>query len=285
MINLPQKNMDKTNEQPSLFHNNENPFAKHGIKFLSPSALNLFIESPAKYVMRYLYKIKDDPGSAVWRGTAVHSGVEFFLNNSNASIEDCVGLACESFDKKAGSFINENAKLDREIIEPTLRKAVNGINEFRAKNQDKKYIGSEVKVEMNFKNFPVPVRGFVDMLFENCFLDLKTTKFLGDDKSSSKDVRQVAFYQSALGTNGKGEFLKPYLFYVAPAKHRILPVDEKNAATSFKQLVNAATVLKNFLNLSDDKEKLASVCVPNFDTAYWSERELQEAQKIWKELL
>ena len=65
----------------------------------------------------------------------------------------------------------------------------------------------------------------------------------------------------------------------------------RNSVTPFLSLtsvryefINAAHSLKNFLAVSDDKEKLASIIAPNFVRDYWSSFEVIEAKKIWKKL-
>ena len=269
----------KANTQLRLL---ENPFEAHGIKYLSPSSLNLFIASSAKWVMRYLYKITEDPGPGAFRGTAIHHAIENFLNDPKISVEDCIEKAYVLFDNKIkNSFTTDGAELDREIIAPTVRKALTAIDEFTKKNKAQ-YVKSETKVKTTFDGIDVSIIGYVDILFDSCFVDLKTTKFLGNSENPRKDLRQVSFYSKALASNQDGSQKAAWLVYVAPAKFAIVEV--QNLAVLLNEFINAAHSLKNFLAVSDDKEKLASIIAPNFDRDYWSSFEVKEAKKIWKKL-
>ena len=60
---------------------NMNPFAKYGIEHLSPSQCNLFVASPAMYVMERCLKLRSPVGAAAHRGTAVEAGVVHDLCN------------------------------------------------------------------------------------------------------------------------------------------------------------------------------------------------------------
>ena len=75
----------------------------------------------------------------------------------------------------------------------------------------------------------------------------------------------------------RGAYLLVGALFCADCKLKIplSPVPDK---------ANAAHSLKNFLAVSDDKEKLASIIAPNFDRDYWSSFEVKEAKKIWKKL-
>lgn len=267
------------NGQLTMF---QNPFKVHSIKYLSPSSLNLFISSPAKWVMRYLYKISEDPGPGAHRGTAIHHAVEHSLNNPEIPIEDCIQKAHALFDTKMkNSVTKSSAELDREIIAPTVKKALVAISEF-IKQNNAQYVKSETQVKTTFQGIDVNIIGYVDILFDKCFVDLKTTKFLGNSENPKKDLRQVSFYSKALESNHDGSQKRPWLVYVAPAKFDIVEV--KNLTVLLNELVNAAHCLRNFLAISSDKEKLASTVVPNFDNNYWSLFEVEEAKKIWKKL-
>jgi hypothetical protein len=53
----------------------DNPFAAHGLPHLSPSSINMFTASPARFVMKLL-KVGGEVGAAAHRGTAVERSEE-----------------------------------------------------------------------------------------------------------------------------------------------------------------------------------------------------------------
>ncbi|KPK59058.1 MAG: hypothetical protein AMJ59_12860, partial [Gammaproteobacteria bacterium SG8_31] len=76
----------------------KNPFEVHDLQHLSPSACNLFVNSPAMFVLEKCMKKRSPVGAAAYRGTAVEAGiVEGLLNGSDDAT--CVKLAEAEFDK------------------------------------------------------------------------------------------------------------------------------------------------------------------------------------------
>ena len=47
-----------------------NPFAAHGINYLSPSSINTYINDMPMWIARYLFKIKSPSGASAVRGIA-----------------------------------------------------------------------------------------------------------------------------------------------------------------------------------------------------------------------
>ena len=93
------------------------PFAVHGITHLSASSVNLFIEDPARWVMRYLFEPPSQQKPAFWRGTAVDSAIgRMFgmLENSNdpVSPDDCETLAVEQFLGLANYWTEQGYDID-----------------------------------------------------------------------------------------------------------------------------------------------------------------------------
>ena len=56
-----------------------NAFERHGIRNLSPSAINLWRANPALYVGKYLLKWRDDAWLNAWWGDAVEAGLASWL--------------------------------------------------------------------------------------------------------------------------------------------------------------------------------------------------------------
>ena len=84
------------------------PFAKYGIEHLSPSACNLFIGSPALFVLQKCMKKNQRVGAAAHRGTAVERGIALGLEE-DADTASCIKVAVDEFNRLT-SFIGDQRK-------------------------------------------------------------------------------------------------------------------------------------------------------------------------------
>lgn len=77
-----------------------NPFERHGIQHLSPSALALYRHSPALWCLRYLFGVKDEAGPYAWRGRAVEAGVDAIVMD-DADDYEAIERAKQAFETEA----------------------------------------------------------------------------------------------------------------------------------------------------------------------------------------
>ena len=98
-------------------------FKHYGIEHLSPSSINTYIKSPARWIIRYLYK-KQLPGSpAMWRGNVVDKAVGYYFGmmpnqKSKRSLTKVQTDALDQFDylrrdDKANGFETDQDKFDK----------------------------------------------------------------------------------------------------------------------------------------------------------------------------
>ncbi len=93
-------------------------FARHGIKHLSPSSLNLWRNSPGIWALRYLAKITDDGSPAMWRGSAVEIGLAHMLRG--AEMPQALKIARDLFDQEAAGEVRDDIAAERVIVGPMI---------------------------------------------------------------------------------------------------------------------------------------------------------------------
>jgi hypothetical protein len=93
----------------------KNPFEHYDIQHLSPSSCNLFVASPAMFILQKLMKVKNPVGPAAHRGTAVETGIVAGLVEGLSEAE-CVNVARSQFasreDRPEGASALRKAVLD-----------------------------------------------------------------------------------------------------------------------------------------------------------------------------
>lgn len=228
---------------------------RHGIERLSPSSLNLWVDSPGLWSLRYLAGLKEDTGAAQARGLAVEAALLLLLHGRN--VEQAKETALNNFLQNLGGEINEDIEAEQELIEPM-------IDQLQKWKPPGKIIGSQMKVEHWLDGVSVPLIGYVDFIFEGPLLDLKTTKRIPSEPKPDH-TRQVALYMTARQQPGK-------LLYVSDKRHAEYEIDEKAREEAMNQLHSAALSLERFLSKFSDSED-AIRCLPmNYDSFRFSDQ-------------
>ena len=242
-----------------------NAFKAHGINYLSPSSINTYISDPPMWVARYLFKVKSPSGAGAVRGIAEEYALAekydkgFF--DFKALDTKFVALCCES-----GVDLNDGKTLKE-------KDALKGFGTVLDDNF--KYENLETyqeKVEVEVEDLPVPVIGYVDFLFKDKIVDLKTTNRMPSNPTEAQK-RQMALYSMAYPKKSVD------LFFASSKQHKVFTLS--NLTKYKKQIKNLAFTIQRFLSLSDDKHELASFEYPNFDKWEWSDAMKKEAKKIW----
>ena len=112
--------------------------------------------------------------------------------------------------------------------------------------------------------------GFTDFEYENEIVDIKTTGRM-PSKISPSHRRQGAVYAKASG-NRAVSFL--YLTQKKAAKYLLEDYED-----DFNQVVQVALRIQKFLSVSDDREELASIVIPNYDHFYFRSDFIRDAAK------
>lgn len=232
-------------------------FEKYGFTHLSPSSLNLFAAEPALFMLKYLWKLRDVPGCAAFRGIAAESGITAGLLDPKKDPEECVALALAEYDLKTALSGDGRRAKEREAIGGIVR---NGLAELR---QYGELTGTQGKVVRRFEGVPIEIHGYFDYEFgaAGVIVDLKTSLRLSSEISAPHG-RQLAHYVH--GRNVEGRIL-----YCCPS--RLAAYRLENAAERIEELANIARRLMKMLSVSDDPAEIAAMLIPRVDEFWWSD--------------
>ena len=210
-----------------------NPFSKHGIEHLSPSALNCWRASPGVWALRYLAKVRDDGNASMWRGSAVEAGFAALLRGTK--LDAATGIAHQAFDLNAQGEVTD----ERDLIAPMLEQCAL----WKAPSP---LSATQLKVEYWFESVPIPVIGYLDLSFENgCDVDLKTTKACPSTPRPDH-VRQVSLYRASRDRQGA-------LLYVTGKRHAYFQINDEQMARGLSDLESDAISLMHFLSRAPDR--------------------------------
>jgi hypothetical protein len=248
---------------------NNDPFTAHGIKHLSPSTCNLFIGSPAAFVLDKCLKRKGQVGAAAHRGTATEKGVVHGLI-TGAGDEECIGIAKDEF-WRLTALSGDPARDKEEAAVPEMVKI--GLKELRPYGKPTSTQGA---IEYHFDSIAVPFIGFYDVEWanHNILVDLKTTHAL-PSKISTNHARQVALYAIA-----RGNEIDPRVTYVTPKKSATYRVE--NVSEHVASLERIGLAIQRFLSISEDPNELAKYVMPDVESFYFKDPMARQAVfEIW----
>ena len=246
-----------------------NPFEPYAIQHLSPSACNLFIASPAAFVMQKCFHKKTSVGPAAHRGTSVESGIVHGLM-TGADDAACVAIALAQFDKLT-KFCS-GTTLEKELANvPQMVKR--GLDELRPYGVP---TSTQGKISYDIEGLNVPMIGFYDIEWANhgILLDIKTTGAL-PASIATNHARQVALYVAARGNN-----LDPRITYITAKK--LATYQLENVADHVQALSNVALTIQRFLAQSSSAVELAKLVIPDIDHYMFNDPQAREAVfSIW----
>jgi len=244
-----------------------NPFAVHKIAHLSASSINLWVTDPCRWCLKYLMKIDPDYGASAERGSIIEWALEKKLSKG------------EDVNEKQLEDIFVKALMDKHIdIEAgkAVEEIKNLMSYYKMATDNIKYpnlVTYQEKIQVQYGDLPIPIIGYIDFVFEDFILDLKTT---GKMPSQCPETvkRQMAVY-SMVYTD------RPMVVdYVTPKKYQTFKLDELKLYR--RQVYDICMGLMRFLSTSDSALQLTETFHPNFDHWAWDENMKNEAKKVWR---
>jgi len=236
-----------------------NSFEKHGVTHLSYSQASMFIADPARWLLSYVYKHREPSNAAMERGKAVETGVEHWLKEEFATLDDAIFEAEKAFNK-ATALLCTNEEREKEL-KNIAGMTTEAIDALKGHGEPDTY---QEKIEVFFDDIPVPVIGYIDWTFTGKIVDLKTTTRMPAAMSAAHR-KQGALYRKAKG-NYAVEFL-----YATPKKSEIYTLE--NDEQDLKELHRAFVCMGRLLGISNDREEIAALLCPNYDSFYWSNQQ------------
>lgn len=244
-----------------------NGFEMHGIGHLSPSSLNLYASAPALWVMERLLGKRAPVGCAAHRGTAAEHGVSLHLFSratldAGLSVSECQQAALKEYDKLSALSGDPKRADEREALPGLVEKGIEALAPYGIPSAPPSG-QHQHKVEIRLEGVPVPVIGFKDFVYDQhgITVDLKTQLRLASEINPAH-ARQGAVYVA--GTNHEMRFT-----YVTPKKHATYKLED--VADHLAALTQIAVRLERFLRLSRDKQELAGLVVPDYQSFYYNE--------------
>jgi len=234
-----------------------NSFEKHEIAHLSPSSCNLFVGSPAMFVLQKCLKRNFGVGPAAHRGTSVESGIAHGLMNPSASITECSDLALDQF-RKLTALAGDHRTPKEAAAVPEMVQV--GLRELRPYGPPTSLQGA---VSYEVEGLGVPLIGYYDFEWEShgVLTDLKTS-FALPGAIKTNHARQVSLYKAARGDN-----LSARVTYVTPKKSATYQLE--NSREHLDALCRVALTIQKFLSTSEDPLELASMVTPDIDGSFY----------------
>lgn len=254
----------------------KDPFEHHQLNHLSASQINEYIASPAKWLLRVSGYRDNSGGPPMWRGIAVDQAISHGLENPNLSDEEVVDYALGIYKERhsegleTSSFDEAKVEKEKESLSGYLAAAM---PHYRSLGPP---IESQSKIVIDIEDVPVPIVGYIDLLYEGVVRDIKTVSRL-PSRVPSYTCRQLAIYANA--TNSI-----PIVDYVHCTKTSqqlvVMPVPDH--ASHWKMVVKTAKNMTKLLSISSDIEEIAGLLMPDFDDWRWSAGEKNAARRLWR---
>ena len=241
-----------------------NPFAVHGIKYLSPSSINTYINDNALWVARYLFGVKSSSGASAVRGIATEAALADKYEKKTFDFK--------YLDMHFMSLCAESGVDLGDVKTAKEKKLLEGFGKVIDENFNYDNLEAyQEKVSVQLDDLPVPIIGYIDFRFADKIVDLKTTTRM-PTRPTEAQKRQMALYSMAYPKSSVD------LFFASPKEHKIFTL--KNLSVYKKQLEKVALGIQKFLSVSNDKHEIASLTYPNLDSWLWTGMK-EEASKIW----
>lgn len=244
-----------------------NAFEQHKIAHLSPSSINTFINAPSLWVLEKLLGFRGSMGCAAHRGTATEAGVSAGLFDHGLSADDCTATAYATYDKLTALSGDPKRDSERGVIAGMVKQGL-ALREhgapIRANEPARFGSGEQHKVEIRLEGVSVPIIGYLDWMYADEILDLKTTLRVPSSMSETH-LRQASVYKTA-------HFDKRVrFFYVSDKKAEKHTLTREQYDVAMTQITCAAQRLERFLSLSNDKHELAAVVPHSSETFYFND--------------
>ena len=248
-----------------------NSFEKHGIAHLSASQINTWINAPSFWLMEKLLGYKGQMGCAAHRGTATEAGVSLGLFDPLMPLEDCVDAALASYDRLTALSGDERRQKERDGIPGMVAQGL----QLRSHGLPIRPNDHQHKVEVRLEGVTVPIIGYLDWLYAEEVLDLKTT-FRVPSAMSEPHTRQASIYKQA-HMDKRVRFA-----YCSDKKMEKHTLTREGYDAAIREITGAAQKLQKFLSLSDDSQELAAIIPHSSETFYFSDPGAKaKAQEIY----
>lgn len=230
-----------------------NPFEPYGMEYFSPSSINKFRRDPAKWLVN-IAGYKDAAFSpAMSFGTCVEKGITVGCMTS-APLSVCVDAANKEYERIHENINNADlatpydfakCKEKQNQLERVLEAIIPLYQKFG------KPVAEQQRVEVDV-GLPIPIIGYIDMLYDDTVRDIKTTGV--QPKVRNDYERQLSLYATATD-------LPPYIdsIYVTKYKVEMHTFKVQNVEKHFNDLVRIANKMMNLISKSHDIKEVCQL--------------------------
>lgn len=249
-----------------------NPFERHGIEYLSPSAIGRLQDDLAYGLMMMIphLKVYDPPGPALPRGTALDKALTFAAYHPDAPDEAILAHAGKVFaDECARSGLALDAPETQKEAETIPAYLAAGVPEVRRWGPPE---ADQGKIEVRFDGIEVPVIGYYDLRYPDRLRELKTTNRM-PSAYLARHARQACIYGHATGRD-------EWITYFSPREVRSFKVE--NRGKYLAEFGGVLRALRNLLSVTHDTGELIACVAPNYDNFVWSGAKAREqGRRLW----
>ena len=237
------------------------PFETHGISHLSASQINTWINAPSLWVLEKLLGKRGQMGCSAHRGTAAEAGISAGLFDQSMTQEECVAVAMPVYDRLTALSGDPKRDTERAVIPGMITQGLK-LREHGA--PIKPSSGDQHKIEVRLEGVSVPIIGYLDWLYAEEVLDLKTTMRVPSAMSDTH-LRQASLYKLA-HLDKRVRF-----FYASDKKSEKHTLTRGQYDNAIRQLTCAAMRLERFLGVSKDKMELAAIVPHSSESFYFGD--------------
>lgn len=261
----------------------KNVFEHHGVEYLSPSSINKFRDDPAKWLVNIAGYRDRAYSPAMTFGNIVELGITHACMRPDSDIEEAIQLCMDRYALTHKEIMDDKVDYDfdkcfeKQMLLPnTLKKVIPLYRQIEGFEE------AQVKVEYKFPEMPIPIRGYVDMMYESQVRDIKTTG--RQPKNNGNYNRQLGFY--CLATKKKP--ILDYI-YVTKYKQEFITVEVQDIQSHIDDLKRIALKMMRILSFSSDINEVAHMSCLEPDTSnenfmrQWGPQEIKGAHVLFKE--
>lgn len=241
-----------------------NSFEKHGIDHLSPSSINLWLNCPSLFVLEKLLKFRGQMGASAHRGTATEAGVSAGLFDHSLTTDACLSVALPIYDRLTALSGDPKRDAERSVIAGMIKQGL-ALRGHGAPHVPNFSVGSvpQHKIKIDLEGIPVPIIGYLDFLYDDEIIDLKTTLRVPSSMSETH-LRQASIYKCA-NMDKRVRFM-----YVSDKKSEKHTLTREQYDVAMREITQASLRLGRFLALSNDPLELAALVPHSSESFYFS---------------
>lgn len=247
------------------------------LRHYSPSAVAMWMDEPALYILWKRFRVRGDMGVKAWLGDAAHQGTALGLIHE-APIEDCIRQGRLVLTQRAEGESNDEIDGAMESLEPMIRNALDALKPLG------KPLAAELKVQCPIPGTNAVLHGRTDFTYSAECVDLKTSVRVMKEANTDQ-LRALAFYRAATGKEQRLLYVTDRVLPEKPRKDQaplsgwIAPPKE-HLDMAWNGLCRAVAALERADAMSD--AELIALFPPRDMSGFrWDEPTRTKAAEIW----